>query len=97
MYSINIYFMVEVMLSFFIRVGTGSRWYSSGLVGAFKPSLAQVKIAQSSIKLLKDLEALGRPTGWKQCGSLLLARTRDRMTVYRRMKSQSVYDVLFNL
>lgn len=85
------------MLSFFIRVGTGSRWYSSGLVGAFKPSLAQVKIAQSSIKLLKDLEALGRPTGWKQCGSLLLARTRDRMTVYRRMKSQSVYDVLYNL
>ncbi|XP_050361325.1 pyruvate dehydrogenase phosphatase regulatory subunit, mitochondrial isoform X1 [Nymphalis io] len=72
------------------KVGTGSRWYSSGLVGAFKPSLAQVKIAQSSIQLLKDLESRGRPTGWKQCGSLLLARTRDRMTVYRRMKSQSV-------
>ncbi|XP_059055385.1 pyruvate dehydrogenase phosphatase regulatory subunit, mitochondrial isoform X5 [Achroia grisella] len=71
-------------------VGGGSRWYSSGLVGEFKPSLAQVRLAQSSIRLLKELESKGRPTGWKQCGSLLLARTRDRMTVYRRMKSQSV-------
>ncbi|KAJ0184007.1 hypothetical protein K1T71_000430 [Dendrolimus kikuchii] len=72
------------------KVGAGSRWHSSGLVGAFKPTLAQVRLAQSSIRLLKELEEKGRPTGWKQCGSLLLARTRDRMTVYRRMKSQSV-------
>ncbi|CAG9781689.1 unnamed protein product [Diatraea saccharalis] len=71
-------------------VGSGSRWHSSGLIGTFKPSLAQVRLAQSSIKLLQELESRGRETGWKQCGSLLLARTRDRMTVYRRMKSQSV-------
>ncbi|XP_028166816.1 pyruvate dehydrogenase phosphatase regulatory subunit, mitochondrial isoform X4 [Ostrinia furnacalis] len=70
--------------------GGGSRWHSSGLVGMFKPSLAQVRLAQSSIRLLQELESRGRSTGWKQCGSLLLARTRDRMTVYRRMKSQSV-------
>ncbi|CAG9136949.1 unnamed protein product [Plutella xylostella] len=72
------------------KVGGGSRWHSSGLVGVFKPSVAQVRLAQSSIRLFQDLEEKGRPTGWKQCGSLLLARTRDRMTVYRRMKSQSV-------
>ncbi|KAJ2954097.1 hypothetical protein O0L34_g2314 [Tuta absoluta] len=71
-------------------IGAGSRWHASGLIGAFKPSYAQVRLAQSSIQLLKDLEARGRKTGWKQCGSLLLARNRDRMTVYRRMKSQSV-------
>lgn len=72
------------------KVCSGSRWHSSGLVGAFKPTLAQVRLTQSSIRLLQDLEAKGRDTGWKQCGSLLLARNRDRMTVYRRMKSQSV-------
>ncbi|CAB3226428.1 unnamed protein product [Arctia plantaginis] len=72
------------------KVGGGSRWHSSGLVGSFKPTLAQVRLTQSSVRLLQKLEAKGRPTGWKQCGSLLLARTRDRMTVYRRMKSQSV-------
>ncbi|XP_026328200.1 pyruvate dehydrogenase phosphatase regulatory subunit, mitochondrial-like isoform X2 [Hyposmocoma kahamanoa] len=72
------------------KIGAGSRWHASGLIGAFKPSLAQVRLTQSSIQLLQELEARGRNTGWKQCGSLLLARTRDRMTVYRRMKSQSV-------
>ncbi|KAG8039883.1 hypothetical protein G9C98_000612 [Cotesia typhae] len=65
-------------------------WHSSGLVGAFKPSLFQVKLTQDSIALYKDLEARGLSTGWKQCGSLSVARTRDRMTSFRRMKAQAV-------
>ncbi|XP_043463215.1 pyruvate dehydrogenase phosphatase regulatory subunit, mitochondrial isoform X2 [Leptopilina heterotoma] len=72
------------------RLGGGTTWHASGLVGAFKPTIAQVKLAQDSINLYKDLEKKGLPTGWKQCGSLSLARTRDRMTVFRRMKAQSV-------
>ncbi|XP_043289397.1 pyruvate dehydrogenase phosphatase regulatory subunit, mitochondrial [Venturia canescens] len=72
------------------RIGGGSTWHASGLVGAFKPSLAQVKLAQDSIALYKELEEKGLSTGWKQCGSLSLARTRDRMTTFRRMKAQSV-------
>ncbi|XP_078040959.1 pyruvate dehydrogenase phosphatase regulatory subunit, mitochondrial [Augochlora pura] len=72
------------------RIGGGTTWHTSGLVGAFKPSLAQVKLAQDSIALYKELEGKGLPTGWKQCGSLSLARTRDRMTVFRRMKAQSI-------
>ncbi|CAK9803481.1 Pyruvate dehydrogenase phosphatase regulatory subunit, mitochondrial [Anthophora plagiata] len=72
------------------RLGGGTTWHTSGLVGAFKPSLAQVKLAQDSIGLYKELEKKGLSTGWKQCGSLSLARTRDRMTVFRRMKAQSI-------
>ncbi|XP_017791657.1 PREDICTED: pyruvate dehydrogenase phosphatase regulatory subunit, mitochondrial [Habropoda laboriosa] len=72
------------------RLGGGTTWHTSGLVGAFKPSLAQVKLAQDSIGLYKELEEKGLSTGWKQCGSLSLARTRDRMTVFRRMKAQSI-------
>ncbi|XP_076762368.1 pyruvate dehydrogenase phosphatase regulatory subunit, mitochondrial isoform X2 [Xylocopa sonorina] len=72
------------------RLGGGTTWHTSGLVGAFKPSLAQVKLAQDSIALYKELEEKGLSTGWKQCGSLSLARTRDRMTVFRRMKAQSI-------
>lgn len=71
-------------------INSTSSWHSSGLVGAFKPTFAQVCLAQQSIQLLDDLTQRGLPTGWKQCGSLNLARTRDRMTVFRRMKSQSV-------
>lgn len=71
-------------------MGGGTTWHSSGLVGAFKPTITQVKLAQDSIALYKELEEKGLPTGWKQCGSLSLARTGDRMTVFRRMKAQSV-------
>lgn len=72
------------------RVGGGTTWHSSGLIGVYKPSLAQVKLTQSSISLYEELESKGLPTGWKRCGSVNLARTRDRMTVFRRMKAQSV-------
>ncbi|XP_076241185.1 pyruvate dehydrogenase phosphatase regulatory subunit, mitochondrial isoform X2 [Calliopsis andreniformis] len=72
------------------RLGGGTTWHTSGLVGVFKPSLAQVKLAQDTIALYKELEEKGLSTGWKQCGSLSLARTRDRMTVFRRMKAQSI-------
>ncbi|XP_018566910.1 pyruvate dehydrogenase phosphatase regulatory subunit, mitochondrial [Anoplophora glabripennis] len=73
------------------RVGGGTTWHSSGLIGVFKPSLAQVKITKSSIELYKELNSKGLSTGWKQCGSLNLARTNDRMTVFRRMKAQSAF------
>ncbi|XP_066592001.1 pyruvate dehydrogenase phosphatase regulatory subunit, mitochondrial isoform X2 [Prorops nasuta] len=72
------------------RLGGGTAWHGSGLIGAFKPSLAQVKLTQDSIALYKELEEKGLSTGWKQCGSLSLARTRDRMTSFRRMNAQSV-------
>lgn len=72
------------------RVGGGSTYHSSGLVGVFKPSTPQVRLCQESVQLYKQLDKQGHPTGWKQCGSLYVARTADRMTYYRRMKAQSV-------
>lgn len=72
------------------RLGGGTTWHASGLVGVFKPSLPQVRLAQDSVALYKELEAKGLQTGWKQCGSLSLARTGDRMTVFRRMKAHSM-------
>jgi len=83
-------FLLCIFFIFVIRLGGGTTWHASGLVGAFKPSLAQVKLAQDSIALYQELEKKGLSTGWKQCGSLSLARTRDRMTSFRRMKAQSV-------
>lgn len=74
----------------FVRLGGGTTYHSSGLVGVFKPSRPQVKLCQESVQLYKELEAQGYPTGWKQCGSLCVARTHDRITQFRRMKAQSV-------
>ncbi|KAL1131009.1 hypothetical protein AAG570_012247 [Ranatra chinensis] len=72
------------------KLDCGPTWQSSGLVGVFKPSYSQVRLCKTSVNLLKKLEEQGRPTGWKQCGSLLLARSVNRMTMFRRMKAQSV-------
>ncbi|CAH1389574.1 unnamed protein product [Nezara viridula] len=71
-------------------LGGAPTWNTIGLVGVFKPTLAQVRLCQTSMDMFRDLKELGLPTGWKQCGSLCLARTNDRMTVFRRMKSLSV-------
>lgn len=71
------------------RLGGGGNSFSSDLIGIFKPTLNQVKLCQYSVKLYQELESQGFQTGWKQCGSLCVARTRDRMTVFKRMKSQS--------
>lgn len=73
------------------QVADGRKWHSSGIMGAFKPTLTQVKLAQNSLELIKSLTKSGHDTGWKQCGALNIARTRDRMTSFRRMKSISVY------
>jgi pyruvate dehydrogenase phosphatase regulatory subunit len=62
---------------------------SSGLVGNFKHSAQQTALADYSINLLDTLTKEGHDIGWKQCGSLKLARTHDRMTEYRRLKSIS--------
>ncbi|XP_035788593.1 pyruvate dehydrogenase phosphatase regulatory subunit, mitochondrial-like [Anopheles albimanus] len=72
------------------RIGEGNPRHFSGLLGELKPSHSQVLLAQTSLELIRDLDAKGLPTGWKKTGSLNLARTRDRLTMFRRMKSQSV-------
>ena len=41
------------------------------------------------MRLYGELNNMGWPTGFKQCGSLLIARTRDRLTHLRRMKAHS--------
>ena len=72
------------------RLGGGSAFHTAGLIGAFKPTVVETKITEESIRLYDELTDAGYETGWKQCGSLLLARTRDRLTHFRRMRAHSV-------
>jgi len=53
--------------------------------------MVETNITKESIQLYKNLTEMNYNTGWKECGSLLLARTRDRLTHFRRMKAHSVY------
>ena len=67
-----------------------SPWCASGLAGRFEPSYSELKLAEYSIELIKELSEKGLPTGWRQVGSLNLARNFDRMISFNRMKSQGV-------
>ncbi|CAD7086927.1 unnamed protein product [Hermetia illucens] len=72
------------------QVGGGTPWHQTGLAATFKSSHTEVRLSHYSIELIKDLTAKGLPTGWKQCGAVNVARGFDRMTMFRRMKSQAV-------
>lgn len=41
-------------------LGGGSPHLSSGIMGTFKPTLTQVKLAQRSIELIQSLEEAGK-------------------------------------
>eukprot|EP01133_Synstelium_polycarpum_P030013 gene30013-37003_t len=54
------------------QLSGGTTWHAAGLI-------------KYSTKLYSELEAeTGLATGWKNCGSLAVARTQDRMTVLKR-------------
>lgn len=71
-------------------VGGELPWSACGLAGRFEPSYTELKLAEYSIDLIKQLSERGLPTGWRQVGSLNLARNFDRMTSFHRMKSLAV-------
>jgi 4-methylaminobutanoate oxidase (formaldehyde-forming) len=70
----------------------GTTWHAAGMVGRLRSSSAMARINDASAKLYSSLETeTGLPTGWKQVGSLLVARTEDRMVQFRRTAAMSEY------
>ena len=63
----------------------GTTWHAAGLVGQMRPNRNQTRMSKYGIELYARLEAeTGLATGWKQCGSVNVARTPERMQVLRR-------------
>ncbi|XP_054719909.1 pyruvate dehydrogenase phosphatase regulatory subunit, mitochondrial-like [Uloborus diversus] len=72
------------------RLGGGTIKFGAGLLGQIKPTTIETKLCQYSIELYKALGKKGLSTGWKECGSLSLARTTDRMTYFRHIAASAV-------
>lgn len=70
-------------------IGGGSTKHGSGLLGQLKPTPIESRVCQYSIRLYQELESRGLNTGWNQCGSLLLARTKDRLFYFRRLAAMA--------
>jgi glycine cleavage system aminomethyltransferase T/glycine/D-amino acid oxidase-like deaminating enzyme len=70
------------------RLSGGTTWHAAGLVGQLRSHSSLTRLVRASTELYARLEdETGQATGWRQCGSLTVARTAERMTVLRRTAS----------
>ncbi len=67
------------------QLTSGTTWHAAGLVGQMRPNRNMTQMSRYGIELYASLEAeTGLATGWKQCGSVNVARTPERMKVLRK-------------
>src|SRR6266478_1832075 len=70
------------------RLTCGTTWHAAGLVGQMRPNRTMTRMSRYGIELYAGLEAeTGLATGWKQCGSVNVASTPERMQVLRKQAS----------
>lgn len=70
------------------KLTCGTTWHAAGLVGQMRPNRNMTRMSKYGIELYSSLEAeTGLATGWKQCGSVNVARTPERMMVLRKQAS----------
>ena len=67
------------------KLTCGTTWHAAGLVGQMRPNRNMTAMSKYGIELYASLEAeTGLATGWKQCGSVNVASTPERMQVLRK-------------
>ncbi len=80
----------EILLLEQHQLTAGTTWHAAGLVGQLRPSVNLTKLIQYSARLYATLEAeTGQATGWKQCGSINVATTPDRLIELKRAAAQA--------
>jgi sarcosine dehydrogenase len=63
---------------------SGSTFHSAGLVGQLRADPTLTKMNMHSVELYRELESSQTPAGWKECGSIKLASSPERMEEIRR-------------
>jgi sarcosine dehydrogenase len=63
---------------------SGSTFHSAGLVGQLRADPTLTKMNMHSVELYRKLEATETPAGWKECGSIKIASSPERMQEIRR-------------
>jgi glycine cleavage system aminomethyltransferase T/glycine/D-amino acid oxidase-like deaminating enzyme len=84
-YHLSLFGESDVVLLEQGRLTSGTTWHAAGLVGQLRNHESMTRLVRYSTDLYSRLEGeTGLSTGWKQCGSLAVARTSDRMVQLRR-------------
>jgi len=72
------------------KLTCGTTWHAAGLVGQMRPNRSMTRMSQYGIGLYSTLEQeTGLATGWKQCGSVNVARTPERWIVFQRQAAMA--------
>ena len=72
------------------QLTSGTTWHAAGLIGQLRQSINMTKLARYTAELYRGLEAeTGQATGYRQCGSISLATTKDRMEELARNASMA--------
>lgn len=67
------------------KLTSGTTWHAAGLVGQMRPNRSMTAMSKYGIELYSTLEQeTGLATGWKQCGSVNVARTPERLKVLKK-------------
>ena len=67
------------------QLSAGTSWHAAGLVGRLRTSNSMTRINKYTAELYSQLEKeTGHSIGWKQVGSLIVAKSEDRMIQLRR-------------
>jgi len=67
------------------QLTSGTTWHAAGLVGQMRANRSMTRMSKYGIDLYARLEQeTGLATGWRQCGSVTVARTPERMKLLRR-------------
>jgi 4-methylaminobutanoate oxidase (formaldehyde-forming) len=72
------------------KLTCGTTWHAAGLVGQLRPTRNATRMSRYGIELYATLEAeTGLATGWKPCGSLNVAKTPERLTLFKRQMARA--------
>lgn len=67
------------------QLGGGTTWHAAGMVGRLRTTNSMTKINQASAELYAGLEKeTGHSVGWKQVGSVIVGKSKDRMIQLQR-------------
>ncbi|KAJ3639735.1 hypothetical protein Zmor_003076 [Zophobas morio] len=71
------------------KIGSGTSHFGSGTLGLFKP-IAHRNLIWYSIKLYQQLQDMGYDIQMRQCGSINLAQTTDRLIALKRRMAYNI-------
>ena len=72
------------------RLTCGTTWHAAGLVGQLRATRNATRMSRYGIDLYASLEQeTGLATGWKQCGSLNVAKTPERLKLLKRQMARA--------